>query len=96
MNVTIIQSFFFHFQVQFSVRNDDGLFTAVSDECDYCLCDNRWHHVEAEFIENVARLRVDHGKLRIASGAGHKQQLNAVNVLYIGGLPGRDASSALI
>ena len=70
------------------MKNEEGRFTAMSEKCDFCLCDNRWHHAEAEFLENVARLRVDYGKLQVAVSVGLKRELNAMNSLYIGGLPG--------
>ena len=57
-----------------------------SEVCEYCLCDNKWHHVQVEYEYGVLTLRVDHGKLRAAEAL--HDDLNTSGILYIGGLPG--------
>ena len=73
----------------FSVRNQDGLFSARTDVCPHCLCDNKWHTVTAELIKNVATVRVDGRKLRVGVSKGYEQSLNTDHELYIGGFPGK-------
>ena len=76
-------------QLVFSVRNQDGLFSARTEVCRHCLCDNKWHSVTAELIKNVATVRVDGRKLRVGVSKGYEQSLNTNHELYIGGFPGK-------
>ena len=75
------------FQLMFSVHNNDGLFSARTEVCPHCLCDNKWHTVTAELIKNVATVRVDGRKLRVGVSKGYEQSLNTNHELYIGGFP---------
>ncbi len=80
----------FFSQLMLSVRNEDGLFSATTEWCEHCLCDNKWHSVTAELVRNVATVRVDGRKLRVGVSKGSREQsLDTRHELYIGGFPGQ-------
>ena len=45
-------------QLKFTAVNGGGRFSAVSEECEHCLCDDRWHSVTAQLIKNIVILQV--------------------------------------
>ena len=55
----------------------------------YQLCDNRWHSVKANYVENALTLKVDAMDEQYAfSTNGHVKESQARHPLFIGGLPG--------
>ncbi len=55
----------------------------------YQLCDNRWHSVKANYVENALTLKVDHQDEQYGfSSNGHVKEAKTRNPLFIGGLPG--------
>ena len=62
--------------------------TAVAGECEFCLCDDRWHTVTAEYQKNVVTLQVDGGRMGVGATSVEDQALNTNYPLYIGGYPG--------
>lgn len=58
----------------------------------YQLCDNRWHSVKANYVENALTLKVDSMDEQYAfSSSGHLVETSASRPLFIGGLPGKNA-----
>ena len=55
----------------------------------YQLCDNRWHSVKANYVENALTLKVDTMDEQYAfSSSGHVVETTTPHPLYIGGIPG--------
>ena len=61
--------------------------TAEAGECEFCLCDDRWHTVTAEYVKNVVTLKVDGGRMGVGATDGYEGSLNTNDPLYIGGFP---------
>lgn len=60
----------------------------------YQLCDNRWHSVKANYVENALTLKVDAMDEQYAfSSSGHVIETSAPHPLFIGGLPGSSLPS---
>jgi laminin alpha 1/2 len=57
-------------------------------DCEFCLCDDRWHTVIAEYTGNKVILQVDNSGERVASSDIQDLSLNTNYPLYIGGFPG--------
>ena len=72
----------------FTAVNDGGTFSAEGGECPYCLCDNKWHSVQAELIRNVLTLQVDDGQKQVGVSPGYDVKMNTNTALYIAGFPG--------
>ena len=45
-------------QLKFTAVNAGGRFSAVTEECDFCLCDDKWHSVTADLVKNIVILQV--------------------------------------
>lgn len=58
-------------------------------ESEYSICDNRWHKIQASFMNDQLTLKVDHlDKTYWLSDNGHLTEARTNSPLYIGGLPG--------
>lgn len=56
----------------------------------YQLCDNRWHSVKANYVENALTLKVDNQDEQYGfSTNGQVKEAKTRNPLFIGGLPGK-------
>jgi len=75
-------------QLKFSAVNKGGRFTAVSTQCEYCLCDNKWHKVKAVFSKNIVTVKVDEDHIRFGISPNDEASLGLRSALYIGGFPG--------
>lgn len=54
----------------------------------YQVCDNRWHSVKANYVENALTLKVDNLDEQYGfSDNGHIKETKTRNPLFIGGLP---------
>ncbi|KAL3869140.1 hypothetical protein ACJMK2_041857 [Sinanodonta woodiana] len=70
----------------FGVRNAGGNYTAITED-PYKYCNNQWHRIQANVIDNVVTLQVD-GDEPIASPSPGATRLTETNApLYIGGTP---------
>jgi len=74
-------------QLELTAVSKDAIYSVVSDKCEFCLCDNRWHTVQATLIRNVVTLKVDDGRMLASVSSGTEMSLNTDNELYIGGFP---------
>ena len=43
------------------MEGPDGTIELKSNECEFCLCDNKWHSVQVEFHSDGVVLKVDDG-----------------------------------
>lgn len=56
---------------------------------EFAVCDNRWHHVSAQYAEGKLTLRVDHMEQTYwLADHGHLTTARTGSPLYIGGVPG--------
>ena len=85
-----------YFQIVFAVDMGDNRTFSVSQTfpSPYQLCDNRWHSVKANYVENALTLKVDNQDEQYGfSTNGHVKEAKTRNPLFIGGLPGSESCS---
>lgn len=63
----------------------------------YYLCDNEWHQVKVNFVEEEISLHVDNmSKMYWLSDNGHITEAHTNSPLYIGGIPGNYLLSSCV
>lgn len=61
----------------------------ISLESEYTVCDNRWHRIQVNYVNDELILKVDHtDKTYWLSDNGHLTEAVTNSPLYIGGIPG--------
>lgn len=64
------------------------MYSAVSQNSQFELCDKNWHSVKAEVVGDIIELQVDDNKARYGLSYNSDTDIDTSSALYIGGLPG--------
>ena len=64
------------------------MYSAVSKNSQFELCDKNWHSVKAEVVGDIIELHVDDNEAVYDFSYNPDKDIDTSSALYIGGLPG--------